>query len=125
MGLGLGRGSAMLVVMCMVMVMSHCELANAATYTVGGTAGWTFNVANWPKGKHFKAGDTLVFQYNPQFHNVVAVNKGGYDGCSTPKGTKVYTSGNDNIKLVKGQNYFICNVVGHCQSGMKISVHAL
>ncbi|KAK6156947.1 hypothetical protein DH2020_011195 [Rehmannia glutinosa] len=37
----------------------ECEVAEAAIYTVGGGGGWTFNVAAWPKGKPFKAGDTL------------------------------------------------------------------
>jgi len=68
--------------------------------------------------------DDAVFKYSPTLHNVVAVNSGGYNGCTTPKGSKVYNSGNDQIRLVKGQNYFICNFPGHCQAGMKIAVNA-
>ena len=56
---------------------------------------------------------------------MVAVNKGGYSSCTTPAGAKVYQSGNDKIKLVKGQNFFICNYAGHCESGMKIAVNAV
>ncbi|KAL4353453.1 hypothetical protein GQ457_06G001680 [Hibiscus cannabinus] len=119
-----GRGGAMAAVVLLCLLLSHLEFARAATYTVGGAGGWTFNTAGWPKGKRFKAGDTLVFNYNPSAHNVVAVNKAGYSSCSTPRGTKVYRSGKDQIKLAKGQNYFICNFVGHCQSGMKIAVTA-
>jgi len=65
-----------------------------------------------------------VFKYSSGAHNVVAVNKVGYGSCKTPRGARVYQSGNDQIKLVKGQNYFICNYVGHCESGMKIAINA-
>ncbi|KAL0422311.1 UNVERIFIED_CONTAM: Basic blue protein [Sesamum latifolium] len=124
-----GRGSAV-VVGAMVMVaalavVSQCEVAEAAIYTVGGVGGWTFNVVAWPNGKRFRAGDTLVFNYNSGIHNVVAVNGAGYRGCTTPRGAKVYQTGKDQIKLGKGQNFFICNFPGHCQSGMKIAVTAV
>jgi len=65
-----------------------------------------------------------VFNYSPGTHNVVVVNKYGYGGCKTPRGAKVYQSGKDQIRLVKGQNYFICNFPGHCESGMKIAINA-
>ena len=58
-----GRSSADLVlvnmaaVLCLVMVLTGH--VHAATYTVGGSGGWTLNVDSWPKGKRFKAGDTL------------------------------------------------------------------
>ncbi|KAE8664658.1 Basic blue protein [Hibiscus syriacus] len=119
-----GRGGAMTAAVLLCLLLSHLELAQAATYTVGGAGGWTFNTVGWTKGKRFKAGDTLVFNYNPSIHNVVAVNKFGYSSCTTPKGAKVFRSGKDRIKLAKGQNFFICNFVGHCQSGMKIAVTA-
>nr|XP_007159597.1 hypothetical protein PHAVU_002G250700g [Phaseolus vulgaris]ESW31591.1 hypothetical protein PHAVU_002G250700g [Phaseolus vulgaris] len=66
----------------------------------------------------------VLFKYSSGAHNVVAVNKVGYGSCKTPRGARVYQSGNDQIKLVKGQNYFICNYVGHCESGMKIAINA-
>ncbi|XP_020204688.1 basic blue protein [Cajanus cajan] len=119
--MALGRGSAMVLLLCFLL---HSHMARAATYKVGGPAGWTFNSVGWPNGKRFRAGDTLVFNYGPGTHNVVAVNKGGYDSCKTPRGAKVYRSGKDQIRLAKGQNYFICNFVGHCESGMKIAVNA-
>ncbi|EEF33768.1 Basic blue protein, putative [Ricinus communis] len=65
-----------------------------------------------------------IFNYSPAAHNVVAVNRVGYDSCTGPKG-KVYRSGKDRIKLVKGQNFFICSFAGHCQAGMKIAINAL
>lgn len=65
-----------------------------------------------------------VFKYNSANHNVVVVNSGGYKSCTMPRGSKVYQTGNDQIRLAKGQNFFICSFAGHCQSGMKIAVNA-
>ena len=48
------------VFLCMLMFVLHSEMAHAATYTVGDSGCWTFNVAGWPKGKQFRAGDILV-----------------------------------------------------------------
>ncbi|KAF8404364.1 hypothetical protein HHK36_009247 [Tetracentron sinense] len=123
-----GRGSAgraIIVAIALLCLLAHSEIARAATYTVGGTGGWTFNTVTWPKGKRFSAGDVLIFKYSPANHNVVAVNRAGYNSCKTPGGAKVYRTGNDQIRLVKGQNFFICNFVGHCESGMKIAINAL
>ncbi|KAI3810357.1 hypothetical protein L1987_19969 [Smallanthus sonchifolius] len=120
-----GRGSAMAVVavLCLLVVALQCEVAQAATYVVGGGSGWTFNTSGWVQGKKFKAGDVLVFNYQKGAHNVVVVNKAGYDGCSTtPRNAKVYTSGKDQIRLVKGLNNFICSLPGHCVAGMKIQI---
>ncbi|KAK7399667.1 hypothetical protein VNO78_10855 [Psophocarpus tetragonolobus] len=123
----MGRGSAVVVVVLasLLLMVVHTQMASAATYIVGDRSGWTFNTVAWPNGKRFRAGDTLVFKYNRVAHNVVVVNKTGYNSCKTPRGSKVYQSGNDQIRLAKGENYFICNYVGHCESGMKIAVTAV
>ncbi|KAF5781694.1 putative Phytocyanin domain, cupredoxin [Helianthus annuus] len=120
-----GRGSVVvsMVVLCLLVVAFQCEVAQAATYVVGDDNGWTFSVAGWENGKNFNAGDVLVFNYPQGAHNVVVVNKESYDGCNTtPSEAKVYTSGNDQITLVKGYNNFICSYFGHCDSGMKIQI---
>ncbi|KAM7474634.1 hypothetical protein LguiB_021877 [Lonicera macranthoides] len=120
-----GRGSAVVAAMVVCLLVLRFETARAAPHTVGGTRGWTFNTVDWPKGQTFKTGDTLVFNYNPTYHNVVAVDYAGYNNCKTPKGAKIYKSGKDQIKLVKGKNFFICNFPGHCESGMKIAINAV
>ncbi|EOY16558.1 hypothetical protein QUC31_001097 [Theobroma cacao] len=124
-----GRGSTdhqakftVALLLCLLVCLQNID---AATYTVGGPGGWTFNMATWPKGKSFRAGDVLVFNYDATIHNVVAVNREAYTGCTTPAGAKVYSSGKDQIKLVKGLNFFICNTAGHCESGMKIAINAV
>ncbi|XP_043710147.1 basic blue protein-like [Telopea speciosissima] len=124
-----GRGSAsgigVIVGITLLALLLHFEIVHAATYTVGDSGGWAFNVVNWPNGKQFRAGDTLIFKYNPSAHNVVVVDENGYSNCKTPDGAQVHKSGNDQIKLSKGQNYFICNFPGHCESAMKIAVNAV
>ncbi|KAJ4750824.1 Basic blue-like protein [Rhynchospora pubera] len=126
--MAMGRGSANKVTIAFGLVflffLLGSEVVNAATYTVGDGGGWSFNSGSWPKGKSFRAGDVLVFNYNPSIHNVVAVNGAGYKSCKTPGGSKVFTSGKDRITLTRGTNYFICNFAGHCESGMKIAVTA-
>lgn len=45
--------------MVLWLLLLHFEMGSAATYTVGGSSGWTFNVSGWPKGKRFRAGDII------------------------------------------------------------------
>ncbi|MCI81915.1 basic blue protein, partial [Trifolium medium] len=40
-----------------------------------------------------------------------------------PAGAQVLRTGNDEIELASGANYFICIVPGHCQTGMKIFIN--
>ncbi|XP_068659482.1 basic blue protein-like [Aristolochia californica] len=122
-----GRGSAcgsVFFAMALLCLVLNTETARAATYAVGDRRGWTFNVANWPKGKAFKAGDVLVFNYASNAHNVAVVDGKSYNGCTTPKGAKVFQTGKDRVTLRRGLNYYICNFPGHCQGGMKIAVNA-
>ncbi|KAF9599763.1 hypothetical protein IFM89_001709 [Coptis chinensis] len=123
-----GTGSAnhaVTIAVTLLVLLVHCEIAHAAIYTVGDARGWTFNTVSWPTGKTFRAGDVLVFKYNPSFHNVVVVDPRSYNTCRTPRGAKVLKSGTDRIRLAKGLNSFICNYTGHCESGMKITVNAI
>ncbi|XP_058781492.1 basic blue protein-like [Vicia villosa] len=126
-----GRGSASMNIVTMMIslicLLFLAENINAETHIVGGVKGWTFNTKNWPNGKEFSAGDVLVFNYNSKMHNVVAVDKAGYTSCKTPAaaGYQTFTSGSDQIKLESGENYFICNFPGHCQTGMKIFINAV
>ncbi|KAK6156942.1 hypothetical protein DH2020_011190 [Rehmannia glutinosa] len=115
----------MVVAILLLGLLLHGSPAHAANYTVGDSSGWTFYVAGWENGKNFKAGDTLVFKYSPTAHDVVVVDKSSYDSCSVPANATTYNSGNDEISLGKGANYFICSIPGHCQPGrMKIAANA-
>ncbi|GJM96363.1 hypothetical protein PR202_ga13190 [Eleusine coracana subsp. coracana] len=123
-----GRGSASArraIAVAFAVAICCCTLSDAATtYYVGDGSGWSFSSASWPNGKQFHAGDILVFRYIPWIHNVVAVDEDGYNGCTTPPGSRTYTSGSDSVRLARGNNYFICTRFGHCNLGMKLVVNA-
>ncbi|KAL9174672.1 hypothetical protein ABFS82_02G066200 [Erythranthe guttata] len=112
------------IVMLVAVMMLLSNKAYATSYNVGDSSGWAFGIAGWENGKSFKAGDSLVFNYGAGAHNVVVVDKANYDSCSVPASAPTYTSGQDNIVLNKGANYFICGFNGHCQAGMKIAANA-
>ncbi|XVE72781.1 hypothetical protein DITRI_Ditri11bG0066100 [Diplodiscus trichospermus] len=119
------RANPVLVLACtLILLLVQFEITRAKTFTVGGTSGWSFNVQSWAEGKKFKAGDALVFNYDPSLHNVAVVDVNGYNSCSASPSSEVYSSGNDAIKLSKGRNYFICSIPGHCDGGLKIAVDA-
>nr|P60496.1 RecName: Full=Chemocyanin; AltName: Full=Basic blue protein; AltName: Full=Plantacyanin; Flags: Precursor [Lilium longiflorum]AAR84219.1 chemocyanin [Lilium longiflorum] len=122
-----GSGSAeraLVLGVVLVFLVFNCEVAESVVYTVGDGGGWTFGTSGWPAGKTFRAGDVLVFKYNPAVHNVVSVPAGGYKSCTASPGSRVFKSGDDRITLSRGTNYFICSVPGHCQGGLKIAVTA-
>ncbi|CAI0375714.1 unnamed protein product [Linum tenue] len=116
------KGAIAILATTMVLFMFAVEQMNpadAASYTVT----WTFGAGSWPAGKSFKAGDMIVFKYPKGVHNVAVVGSGGYSACSAA-GAKVYSSGNDQLTLAKGANYFICAIPGHCQANLKMTVNA-
>lgn len=65
-----------------------------------------------------------VFRYSPWIHNVVAVGEDGYARCATPAGARTYESGNDAVRLARGDNRFMCTRFYHCNLGMKMVVNA-
>ncbi|KAH0988852.1 hypothetical protein GBA52_000335 [Prunus armeniaca] len=100
--MGQARGSAIVATMLLLCIMLPCcEISDATNYTVG---------------------DDDVFKYNNGHHNVAVVDENGYTTCTI--GDQVFSSGNDEIKLQHGQNYFICGFPGHCAAGMKMAVTA-
>ncbi|KAA0039076.1 basic blue protein-like [Cucumis melo var. makuwa] len=120
------RGCSMVekVVFCLFLVQ-QLKMGYATIYNVGDELGWTFNVSSWPIGKNFHAGDILAFNYTPSTHNVVEVDKVGYNWCLiNPIEATVHHSGKDQMKLVEGMNYYICSLPGHCQMGMKLAINA-
>ncbi|XP_023553464.1 basic blue protein-like [Cucurbita pepo subsp. pepo] len=125
--MGQGNGSAMALTLLLCLFLIQSEMAQARVYTVGDAQGWTFNVTSWTRGKIFRAGDVLAFNYPAKAHNVVALltNKVAYNWCLKTRGSKVYQTGKDRIKLVKGDNFFMCSFPGHCKAGMKIAIKAL
>ncbi|XAR60980.1 hypothetical protein NMG60_11034546 [Bertholletia excelsa] len=116
--------AAFLATALLASLLVHLETADAATYMVGGPSGWDYSVAKWESGKKFRAGDVLVFNYDPSLHNVVEVDENEYNRCSTSATSVTRTSGKDRVKLSKGRHFFTCSIPGHCDGGLKIAINA-
>ncbi|XP_075509800.1 blue copper protein-like [Primulina tabacum] len=101
----------------------------AMTYTVGDSLGWTVppggSVAyqTWARGKSFFVGDTLVFNFPTNRHDVVEVTEDEYDSCNTSS-TAIITTGPARITLnSSGEHYYICTIPGHCPAGQKLAIN--
>ncbi|MCO5560058.1 hypothetical protein L7F22_013664 [Adiantum nelumboides] len=104
-------------------------------YLVGGEEeGWTLppgssgqlSYASWVQQRAFHVGDILVFQYQPNLHNVLQVDKDDYANCNTSNPLARYSNKNTTITLDKsGEWYFICGILSHCALGQKLEVTCL
>ncbi|KVH93578.1 mavicyanin [Cynara cardunculus var. scolymus] len=112
----------------MVVSGSLMHTAIGAVYKVGDTAGWTtignVNYKQWAATKTFQLGDTIVFSYNKQFHNVMQVTHADYRSCNASAPITTHSTGNDTIIIkTSGHHYFLCAVPGHCQAGQKLDIN--
>ncbi|CAI9761424.1 unnamed protein product [Fraxinus pennsylvanica] len=107
-----------------------CVLSMAmgnVVYKVGGAAGWT-NIGNvdfksWAASKNFHVGDTILFEYNKEFHNVVRVTHKNFNACNSTAPYETFATGADSFTIKKpGHFYFICSVPGHCEGGQKVDI---
>eukprot|EP01018_Ginkgo_biloba_P011767 Gb_29072 [translate_table: standard] len=118
-----------LIVAKLVCVLMTALGVSAVEYTVGDKAGWIVgpvNYTTWAAPKQFHVGDTLVFLYNKQFHNVLQVTKQNYGSCTSAKPLASYEDGNTSVILKKtARYYFICGFPGHCVAGQKFEITAL
>ena len=63
-----------------------------------------------------------MFNYGSS-HSVAEVSSSDYGTCSVANSIASYNNGPTTIALnTTGTHYFVCGVVGHCGSGMKVSV---
>ncbi|KAL6564355.1 hypothetical protein OROMI_015805 [Orobanche minor] len=104
-----------------------CGSCKASVYKVGDDDGWDIMgdvVYNqWALSKTFKVGDTIVFEYDPEFHSVLQVSQSDFHSCNTATPISSYTTGNDSIVINNsGHYYYICGVMGHCEAGQKIDI---
>uniref|UniRef100_A0A0D9WPB9 Phytocyanin domain-containing protein n=1 Tax=Leersia perrieri TaxID=77586 RepID=A0A0D9WPB9_9ORYZ len=60
------------------------------------------------------------FSY-PSSHDVVKVNKTGYDACLPANANASFSDGSTTVKLdAPGKHYFICSIPSDCAAGMKL-----
>ncbi|URE13649.1 Plastocyanin-like domain [Musa troglodytarum] len=101
--------------------------SEGAVYKVGDAAGWTImgspNYTAWALSKKFEVGDTIVFEYNKSFHDVLEVSKADYRSCNAASPIATFATGNDSITIkTTGHHYFICGIPGHCGGGQKVDI---
>ncbi|KAG6549575.1 hypothetical protein Mapa_008957 [Marchantia paleacea] len=113
--------------LAIILVAGLMAGASATSFTVGDTTGWTIVsrptfYQEWADAQTFKVGDDITFTYTTG-HNVYEVSSADFASCSTSEQAVGYTVANPNIKLTKaGEFFFICEVPGHCDLGMKMSL---
>ncbi|XP_019422780.1 PREDICTED: mavicyanin-like [Lupinus angustifolius] len=118
------------VVIIMLMMMLGVHVSCAEVYKVGDSDGWTIignvDYKNWASTKNFQLGDTIIFEYGAQFHNVMRVTHAMYQSCNASSPITTFTSGNDSIKITNhGHHFFLCGIPGHCQMGQKVDINVL
>ncbi|XP_058773048.1 mavicyanin-like [Vicia villosa] len=114
----------------LMMTMVAVQVSNAAVHKVGDSSGWTIigniDYKKWSATKNFQIGDTIVFEYNSQFHNVMRVTHAMYKSCNVSSPLTTFSTGKDSIKITNyGHHFFLCGVPGHCQAGQKVDINVL
>ncbi|CAN6586599.1 unnamed protein product [Malus baccata var. baccata] len=118
------RNTAALIFFVMMVLSGVCL---GDVYRVGDSDGWTsrglVDYNKWASTKEFHVGDTLIFAYNSQYHNLMQVTKQDFESCNTTAAITVYTSGSDTITLRRPDHYyFLCGAPGLCQAGQKVDI---
>ncbi|KAH7577541.1 hypothetical protein JRO89_XS01G0264700 [Xanthoceras sorbifolium] len=111
----------------MIISLFGVSMAMAAVYNVGDAAGWTImggvDYRKWADHKDFHVGDTLVFKYSNQYHNVKQVSQKDFLSCNATSPIAIYATGSDSITLKStGHYYFLCGFPGHCEAGQKFQI---
>ncbi|XP_058226722.1 cucumber peeling cupredoxin-like [Rhododendron vialii] len=110
-------------------VMLQCAAAQTV-HVVGDASGWIVPqngaeaYVSWASDKTFVVGDTLIFNFVTNEHDVLQVTKDSYDACTdtNPIGNPI-TTGPANITLTSaGDHYYICTYGRHCASGQKLTI---
>ncbi|CAA7033444.1 unnamed protein product [Microthlaspi erraticum] len=98
-------------------------------HKVGDSKGWTMMGADyeaWASSRTFKVGDSLVFEYDNEYHDVTEVTPNDFELCEPSSPLARYETGSDTVSLTKpGIRYFICGFPGHCKVGQKLQILVL
>ncbi|CAH8282292.1 unnamed protein product [Eruca vesicaria subsp. sativa] len=95
-------------------------------HKVGDSSGWTMmgvDYQAWASSRTFQVGDSLVFEYNNELHDVTEVTPHDFELCDQSNPLARYQTGSDTVTLTKpGFQHFICGVPGHCDIGQKLDI---
>ncbi|KAK4425353.1 Mavicyanin [Sesamum alatum] len=90
-----------------------------AVYNVGDNVGWTntgVDYQRWSDAHVFEVGDKIVFDYDPEKHDVLEVSEEDYNSCNASNPISRYTSGHDELEIVTpGTFYYICSFFNMCR----------
>ncbi|KAL3352025.1 hypothetical protein AABB24_020225 [Solanum stoloniferum] len=97
---------------------------SATDHIVGANKGWNpgINYTIWSNNQTFYVGDFISFRYQKAQHNVLQVDKVGYNNCTIEGALGNWSSGKDFILLDKSKRYYFICGIGGCSNGMKVSV---
>ncbi|KAI6679340.1 hypothetical protein NL676_033221 [Syzygium grande] len=119
----------MLVLMVFLGASIRCCSAQT-THVVGDSLGWVvppggaIAYSTWAANKTFIVGDTLVFNFTTQEHDVAKVTKAAFDSCDPTSPISLQTDGPASIALNQsGEHFFICTIGQHCNRGQKLAIN--
>ena len=101
----------------LIVTLSLIGLARSASfYEVGDTNGWTTKMGleyykTWSSSKTFYLGDSLIFQYNKDLHNVMEVSFKDYELCNPNSALATYHSEYEPVKLNRTGHYYFSYAV--------------
>ncbi|XP_009760367.1 basic blue protein-like [Nicotiana tabacum] len=106
------------------------DITAQTVHVVGDNIGWTIPnngavaYTNWAAGKTFSVGDTLVFNFGTNQHDVLQVQKTSFDECNSQNAIgDPIMAGPANVTLDSaGDHYYICTFGRHCQNGQKLAI---
>ncbi|KAJ8536225.1 hypothetical protein K7X08_034626 [Anisodus acutangulus] len=105
------------------------DVTAQTAHMVGDNMGWIIPngasaYTDWAAGKTFRVGDTLVFNFRTNNHDVQRVQKTSFDECNSQNaiGSPIMT-GPANVTLdTAGDHYYICTFGTHCRNGQKLAI---
>ncbi|PWA47604.1 cupredoxin, Blue (type 1) copper protein, binding site [Artemisia annua] len=122
-------------VVMVVMVLASFQLQSTLAQTrhvVGGSLGWTIppngaaTYTTWAASQTFRVGDTLLFNFTTNAHNVLEVSQSAYGPCTVANPILTENNGPATINLTRaGNHYYICAFGTHCQAGQKVMVNVV
>ncbi|XP_019151157.1 PREDICTED: mavicyanin-like [Ipomoea nil] len=116
-------------VVVVVVVIALKYQSFAVQHMVGDDSHWTIPpnndfYSNWSSSQLFQPGDTLLFEFDEVFYNVMQVSKREYDDCTANQPYQAFKDdGPVTINLREpGIFYYICSVLNYCSLGQKLNV---
>nr|AAG01535.1 stellacyanin-like protein CASLP1 precursor [Capsicum annuum] len=123
--------------LCMIVfgalaIASLAQDASAQTvHVVGDNTGWVIPsngaaaYTNWADRKTFRVGDTLVFNFTTNQHDVLQVQKSSFDGCNSQNavsGPILGRTSKYNTQLHLEITTIISTFGRHCLNGQKLAI---